>query len=82
MRRAGLMKIRRLTLILLIIGGVLFMAEVRLYDTGRMSKKSPGTPTLWSTPPPEAERPLKFVDPPMPRLLPPPPTWERDNRRR
>ena len=74
------MKTRWLALILLILGGV-FMAEVRLHDTGRMSKKSSGTPTLWSAPAPGSEPPLKFVDPPMPAVAPPT-TWERDNRRR
>ena len=77
------MKTRRLALILLILGGVLFMAEVRLYDTGRISKKSHGTPSLWSPPVPASDgTPMKFVDPPMPEVPPGSAPREPDRRRR
>ena len=78
------MKTRRVALILLILGGVLFVAEVRLYDSGRMRKHERVTPSLWAPPPPirdVEETPMKFVDPPMPAPPPGPTPLERDRRR-
>jgi hypothetical protein len=77
------MKTRRLAFILLILT-VLFMAEVRLHDSGSMSKASRGTPSLWAPPKPAQGSeypPPKFVDPPMPPV-PPGPTPRERNRQR
>jgi hypothetical protein len=74
------MKTRRVVLILLILSGVL-LAEVRLHDSGGMSKQRRGTPSLSAPPPPIREfdnGPMKFVDPPMPAVPPAPTRVERD----
>jgi hypothetical protein len=76
------MKMRRLALLLLILGWVLFLGEVRLRDSSaaRYAPRWPldVVPAKESRPYP----PAKFTDPPMPPVPPGPTTWERDGRRR
>jgi hypothetical protein len=78
------MKTRRLALILLILGGVLVLGEVRLSDSsGMRGRKSLSRPD-WVVPAKQGpeSRPMKFVDPPMRPVPPGQPTLERDRPRR
>jgi hypothetical protein len=76
------MKTRRLALILLILVGVLIIGEVRLHDS-RLIIVSPRWPPDLVVPAKQGpgDRPLKFVDPPMPPV-PPGPTPRERNRQR
>ena len=78
------MKTRRFALFLLILGGVLFLGEVRLHDS-RGARRPGRLPASLDVVPVKENRgypPTKFVDPPMPAVPPGPTTWERDGRRR